>query len=469
MKRFAAPSATGRILFSLAFLLLVPRAVHAQAAPDPSPTQSAWGPLPADTDSTRVAVVDAPRPAWETALMAPWRVLTFPIALASRGIGVGLDAIEREEVFSRVGRLFGPRSGPFAVFVTAQAGGNPGWGGGLVAEHTRFLGGDNTLRARASTTTREDERLGLAARFHRPGGEFSEIGFGYRHRPNVRYFGLGPDTKPEDLAYFHQQTSWMGVADRRRLGRTGHVEARLEYSTAVTGAPDEEFAPSVEIAFPGALPPGFDDRSRGLTMGAQWMRSSTDLDARPERGSLERFLVSYFEATDDSDVRFWRFRGEAQRFVTLGKPQRVLALRGVGAWIEEVGDDATPAPRLHTNDDPDLLRGYDDFRWRDRGIAFVNLEYRWPMWRDEHPRGAGLDAYLLADVGQVFGHVDQLALDRATLSWGGGLRLVSTRGFLFRLEYARSDEDHLVRLSADQVFQFVKTGYIHGREPIPAR
>ena len=129
-----------------------------------------------------------------------------------------------------------------------------------------------------------------------------------------------------------------------------------------------------------------------------------------------------------------------------------------------------PAPRLHTNDDPDLLRGYDDFRWRDRGLALVNAEYRWPMWRHEQPDGAGIDAYLLSDVGQVFGHAREISLDHLTVSWGGGLRLGSRRaGSLFRVEYARSEEDHVFRFRADQVFQFVKTGYIHGREPIPAR
>ena len=128
-----------------------------------------------------------------------------------------------------------------------------------------------------------------------------------------------------------------------------------------------------------------------------------------------------------------------------------------------------PAPRLHTNDDPDLLRGYDDFRWRDRGMALVNAEYRWPMWRHQHPTGSGLDAYLLSDVGQVFGHARELSLDHMTASWGGGFRLIGSRGYVFRVEYARSDEDHVIRFRADQVFQFVKTGYIHGREPIPAR
>ena len=56
-----------------------------------------------------------------------------------------------------------------------------------------------------------------------------------------------------------------------------------------------------------------------------------------------------------------------------------------------------------------------------------------------------------------------------TVSYGGGLRVESGRGLVFRIEYARSEETGVIRLRADQVFQFTKGGLLHGREPIPAR
>jgi hypothetical protein len=45
----------------------------------------------------------------------------------------------------------------------------------------------------------------------------------------------------------------------------------------------------------------------------------------------------------------------------------------------------------------------------------------------------------------------------------------SGHGFVFRIEYARSDEASVLRFRADQVFQFTKRGFLYGREPIPVR
>jgi hypothetical protein len=103
-------------------------------------------------------------------------------------------------------------------------------------------------------------------------------------------------------------------------------------------------------------------------------------------------------------------------------------------------------------------------------MAAVTVEYRWPIWAEKRADGLGLDAYLLADLGQVFGDLDEIALDDLTTSFGGGARLLSvTGGFLGRLENARSREESVVRLRADQVFQFARNGLYHGRNPIPSR
>jgi hypothetical protein len=350
-----------------------------------------------------------------------------------------------------------------------RLGGLSGLGGGLTAEHTRFLGPGNTLRVRGSTTTNHDDRVGVAARFGAERNEFVEFGAGYRQRPNVRYFGLGPDSREEDESFLHQEAGWLGVNVRRPLGKASHLEANLEYTTVATGAPGDGNDPPTEDTFAPALLPGYGRHSYGVTVGGQWMHETAGLENRPGTGGIQRIRAAYFKGVDRDDVRFWTFRGEMQRFFTLWRPLRILALRGVASWIENVGDDPVPLARLNNNDDPDLLRGYDDFRWRDKGILIGTAEYRWPIWAHQRPYSTGLDAYLLSDVGQVFGTSDQIALREMTVSYGGGIRIESGRGFAFRIEYARSDETSVIRLRADQVFQFAKGGFLYGREPIPAR
>jgi len=420
------------------------------------------------SDTVAVPLADRPKATWERAILVPYRVATFPIALASRGIGSTVGYLDHHSVPEKVGRLLGPRRGPFGLLLDFRFGGLSGLGGGLTAEHTRFLAEGNTLRVRASTSTNEDHRLGVAARFRRPRGAYWEFGAGFRRRPNVRYFGIGPDTREEDESFVHQEVSWLGGAVRRPFGES-HLELNLDYTGVATGAPGVSHQPATEELFAADLPAGYGRHSFGVSAGGQWRHENPNLANRPGRGGIQRLRATYFEATDRDDVRFWTFRGEWQQFFTLWRPQRVLALRGVGSWIEDVGGDPIPAARLNTNDDPDLLRGYDDFRFRDRGLAILTAEYRWPIWAHERPMASGIDAYLLTDAGQVFGDAAELGWNHMTLSYGGGLRVESGHGFVLRIEYARSEEASVLRFRADQVFQFVKSGLLHGREPIPAR
>jgi outer membrane protein assembly factor BamA len=432
-------------------------------------TATYWGSIPAPNDSVCVPLLEPPKPVWERAVLVPYRVVTWPIALLSHGVGHGIAYLDDHRVIDAVSRLLGPRQTPFGFLVDFQFGGLSGLGGGLIAEHTKFLGPGNTLRVRASTTTEHNTRLGLAARFGRARGAFVEFGAGYRHRPNVRYFGIGPYTNESDESFFHQDVGWVGATVRRPFGARSHLEFTTEYTTEGVGVPGAGKHPSPAEQFPGTPLPGYGHHSYGVTVGGKWMHESAGLENRPSHGGIQKLGVSYFDGVDRGDIRFATYRGEVQHFFTLWRPLRILALRGVASWIEQAGTDGIPIARLNTNDDPDLMRGYDDFRWRDRGIAIATAEYRWPIWANQRAMGPGLDAYLLTDAGQVFGDAKEIALRTMKLSYGGGLRVESGHGFVLRLEYARSEETSIIRLRGDQVFQFTKGGFLHGREPIPDR
>jgi hypothetical protein len=435
----------------------------------PHPVESYWGALPPRSDSVAVPVSDRPKAAWEHALLAPYRVVTFPVTVFSHGMGLGIGYLDRHRVPNRIASLLGPRRGPFGFLVDFRLGGLSGLGGGLTAEHSRFLGAGNTLRIRGSTTTNKDHRLGLAARFHGERGGFFELGAGFRRRPNARYFGIGPRTSEADESYFSQETAWAGATLRRSIGGASHWEVNAEYTSVSAGAPGPGHNPPTPVHFAGALPYGYGQHSYGASFGAQATHESPGLENRPDRGGIQRLRASYFEGLDRHDVRFWSFGGEVQQFITLWWPYRILALRGLCSWIEDSGGDPVPLSRLNTNDDPDLYRGYDDFRWRDRGMMILTAEYRWPVWAFQKQRGPGVDAYLLTDTGQVFGNTQEIGFRNFNMSVGGGLRVESGHGFVIRLEYAKSHEDGVLRLRADQVFQFAKRGYLYGREPIPAR
>ena len=479
MRKAVAP-----ILLLLIALLPVPVQAQAPAdssaapAPSAAPTESAaapassmsyWGPAsPVPGDTTLARFVNPPRPLWESAIYWPVRIVSYPLALTVRGVGSGIQSLDDSKVLYRIGRLLAPRRGPFGVLLDFRAGGISGFGGGIVAEHGAFFGEGNLFRLRAETTTRGEHRVTLGLRF--PSGEgATEFGFGYRQRPYARYFGVGPETDDEAESFYRQESAWAGASRKWSLGDGVQFQGDFLYSSLAAGAPGTQEHPSIETEYAGNLPFGYGYHSYGWSAGAQITQENGLGPGRATHGGLRRVRASRFIGSSSDDTDFWHFRGEAQQYFTLFFPYRVLALRGFASWMELSEGGGVPFQRLLTNDDPDLLRGYEDFRFRDRGMAVLSAEYRWPLWAKMYPDGAGADMYLLGDAGQVFHDTNELGGGNLTYSYGGGIRLESGSGFRARVEVAWSEEQMVFRFRADQIFQFMKGSLYFGRDPVPDR
>jgi len=421
------------------------------------------------SDSTHAVFRDPPMPIAEAIFYWPVRVAAEPFVLLSAGLGEFAEFLDGHRVLHTVSKLLGPRRGPFGVVPGIQAGGLSGFGGGLSLEHDAFFRKGNLLRLRGSGTTHGDTRLSLGSRFPLGEGEYFEFGTGYRVRGNARYFGIGPDTKGRDESFYRQELFWSGAGLRQAFGAHLFWEADLLYSSVSAGEPREDVDPSISTQFAGALPPGFGEHSYGVSGGLQLLHDDESGKGRTTRGGSRRVRVERFESTGKQSVGLWSYRAELQQFITLWHPYRILALRGYGSWLDPTGGDVIPFQRLLVNDTPDVLRGYRSFRFRDRGLVALNSEYRFPILMKQYPGGSGVDLYPLADYGQVFDDAKQVGFNNMKFSYGLGLRVESGNGLVARLEWARSKEETTFLLRADQIFQFIKLGFLYGRDPVPSR
>ncbi|TPW02609.1 MAG: hypothetical protein FD129_3173 [bacterium] len=158
-----------------------------------------------------------------------------------------------------------------------------------------------------------------------------------------------------------------------------------------------------------------------------------------------------------------------RRFFPVLHPQRTLGLRGVMSWSDPVTGGDIPFQRLNSNHDLERFRGYQDFRFTDRGLLLLTAEYRWPIWVTREADRAGIDMILLADYGQVFHNVDQVTTENLAASYGFAFEMAGARGMLARVEFGRSEEETVVRFGlvsliesgAGQLFQ----GRALDREP----
>ena len=430
--------------------------------------ESYWGPIPPPHEAEAQTFQNHSMPLWEASLVWPYRLVTFPLLALSAGVGECVIFFEDQNVIYHIQRLMAPRQLPYGFRVNLTAGGLPGFGGGVTFFHNNALGTDNTFELRVKGTVRGSHRATMGIRI--PGDMPIEFGAGYRRQPNARFFGIGLDAPESAESFYTLQQNWAGLAARRSIRGPVSLEAEVLYTEVGARNPGDDFTPRLRDEFgPANLPEGFNRTSDGMSAGLSLIRSTAIETGRPDQGSLWKIKVSRFEGVGDEEAAFWNYRGEVQEFFPLWFSKRALALRGFISWIDPVGGSTVPFQRFMTNDDPDLLRGYRDFRWRDRGMVAGTAEYRWPIWAVKGTDGLGLDAYVFTDVGQVFSASEEISLRNLTTSYGFGTRVVGRNGFIARLEVGFSDEESVIRLRTDQVFQFSKGHLFHGRNPVPAR
>ena len=80
-----------------------------------------------------------------------------------------------------------------------------------------------------------------------------------------------------------------------------------------------------------------------------------------------------------------------------------------------------------------MLRGYERYRWLDKGAVFGAVTYKFPIQ-------PGWDGILFYERGRVFEDLDALTFDDWRDSFGGGFRTWAAASTFFDLIIARSDE-----------------------------
>ncbi len=447
----------------------------ALAAPEPQPApddslMTAWGPHPARADSNTALPSPHRTPAWQTMVLVPYYIIGVPLTIvdkAGKGAILGLD---RLGAFRATEQAVGGIPDPIGNFWLPDLayGDAQGWQFGIIGQRPEFpLRGMRTkLRLALSTTDASLWTLGSIA----PLGEQSWIDFGGGSLVLARtdYYGTGQGTSQADRSYYRRDSDWFGASWRQDFGDHFEFLALSHYSTQRARESRYETDRALEIVFADDIPYGYDMASSGLTGGIQIGYDSTDQTGRPDRGT--RFLVftQYFEPTDDTQTRFWTNGATVEHYLQLGRPQRTLAIKGW--WLRErpLEGDPVPFTRLLRNRVPYQLRSYSSARFHATGLTGLTAEYRWPAWIQNKPAGSGIDAYVFGDIGQPFDHADEVALDNLLWSAGFGFRVINQRAdFSIKLEIAYGDEGTQVRVSTQQLFQFIKAGFYDGSEPVP--
>jgi hypothetical protein len=263
----------------------------------------------------------------------------------------------------------------------------------------------------------------------------------YQDFTQINFFGIGntslksdqTDYRLRDIDAIGQVTvkarSWLSVT-----GRVGMMR-RLAIESGTS-----TLHPSTDARFDEMSAPGLTQQPDYLHADVAIDVDTRDVPGYTVRGGRYRLSMAMFHDQEGSGHSFRRVEAEAAHYLPLGRT--VLALRGRVDLSQSGAGQVVPFFMLPALGGSNSLRGYLDYRFRDRDAMLVDAEYRWPILRH-------VDAAVFCDAGAVAPAVSGLT-GHLNADYGAGIRVHSQKHLLVRLDVARGGEGTraLVTLSA---------------------
>ena len=263
------------------------------------------------------------------------------------------------------------------------------------------------------------------------------LGAQYIDAPDVRYFGVGNDSDNDDLTRFGYTPIRGGARLTIDGGRYFEVGGGADYISIDTSG--GKTGVSIEQLFTPATAPGLE------LSKYKYLRSTAHaaVDWRKPlgysgRGGLYRVQFDDYREQDNDIYSFQSVEAEAIQLIPILRANWVIALRGLATLTDIEDTSRVPYFLLPALGGGSTLRGYPDFRFRDRNRMLMTAELRWTPARI-------IDMALFYDTGKVAARREDLDFDDLKESYGIGLRLIGLQGYAFRIEVAHSRE-HAARV-----------------------
>jgi hypothetical protein len=435
-----------RFVFLLAVLA---RVVHAEPTPEESvetePPVSAQdvrgAPVPGE-ESGRTDREPGPGVARRLGRALLW-IPRLPIEIAAQPVRAAIYAQDRYSAGSKVRDSFKSEGGHVTVFPTALFETGFGLNIGARATLSDVIDKEHVAgRVALGGQFRFIADLGVSRRF---GPALLTLDGRRESRDNERFFGYGnsdeitPSMLVDPFGDEAVATRYRAGNDRLRARLRWQLPANLGLTMTAavvhreaSGTMDEE---SIDAYFDTTELPGFADDTLYLhdELELAWdtRRRASKWDSHGIRSSGALVLgFAGYQRSLGGEPDLYRFGIDLQKFIRLTEGPRVLELRFYGEAVSGKREEIpfTELPRLGG---PDLLRGYQSGRFRDKVSTVAQVRYTWATL-------AWLAPSLFVDAGRVHPSLGQLSLEDVRVGFGGGVDMYSRKGLVIRAELATS-------------------------------
>ncbi len=189
---------------------------------------------------------------------------------------------------------------------------------------------------------------------------------------------------------------------RPRAGRTTGLNVtkwlssglRADYfSPSVHEGPDSR-VPTIDRIFPPGTIPGLIEQPDYFNTEVFVEANTREPRGNPRAGGRYRASYQRFADLDLNRYSFNRFELDGQQYISLFKNRRLIALRGLFSSSQPDSGNDVPFYLERTLGGPDDLRGFHQFRFRDRHLLLLQAEYRFEIF-------TAVDGALFYDTGKV--------------------------------------------------------------------
>ena len=254
-----------------------------------------------------------------------------------------------------------------------------------------------------------------------------------RHFPQEDFFGLGNESLEANRTDFTADSTSYDAVTGLRFGpyigaflRAGFLQGEIDRGT-------DDAYPATQELFDDVTAPGLDQQPDFIRLGGSIFLDYRDVFGNPTSGGMYNFGYAHHEDLDEGLFDFNRFSVDLRQYIPLGSEQRILAARFYSSFDDPAENARVPFYLMQTLGGSDSVRGYSEFRFRDRNIFFFSAEYRWiphPVW----------ELVLFYDTGKVFPLVSDFDFKNLKKGYGIGTRFKSTDDTILRFDLGRSEE-----------------------------
>ena len=303
------------------------------------------------------------------------------------------------------------------------------------------------VRAVAASSNAGYRQVGGELAFHRlGGGPFSAAVRGQHYEfPQEDFFGLGPQSVEQNRTSFLLESTevgadvWWNPAERLRVG------GGISYLDPGIGSGTDNRFPSSEELFDPTTLPGFREQPDFRRIDGWVDYDGRDNPSHPRAGGFYLVRLSDFQDRTLDAFAFRRVEVDVQQYLPFSQKHQVIALRASAVVTDADTGNDVPFYFQPTLGGKQTLRGFREFRFRDRNSLLFTAEYRWEAWW-------ALDPALFVDAGKVASRRNDLDLSDLEVSYGIGFRVHSTNSFIMRFDLAKSREGFMPFLRFDHVF-----------------